>query len=131
MLQCKDKNSARAAQAIIKSAEADSVKSYIAHRINQDSITYVKAQRGLWEQGKNAAVDKYVLKIKKAEFTPNEQLPYVVCVGKKLKAPATWDDEKGKVTTDYQDFLEKAWIEKLRAKYPVVINEDVWQSIKK
>ena len=131
LLQCKDKNSARAAQAIIKSAEADSVKSYIAHRINQDSITYVKAQRGLWEQGKNAAVDKYGLKIKKAEFTPNEQLPYVVCVGKKLKAPATWDDEKGKVTTDYQDFLEKAWIEKLRAKYPVVINEDVWQSIKK
>ena len=131
LLQCKDKNSAKAAQAIIKSADPDSAKSYIAHRINQDSVTYVKAQRGLWEQGKNAAVDKYGLKIKKAEFTPNEQLPYVVCVGKKLKAPATWDDEKGKVTTDYQDFLEKAWIEKLRAKYPVVINEDVWQSIKK
>ncbi len=131
LLQCKDKNSAKAAQAIIKSADPDSVKSYIAHRINQDSVTYVKAQRGLWEQGKNAAVDKYGLKIKKAEFTPNEQLPVVVCVGKKLKAPATWDDEKGKVTTDYQDFLEKAWIEKLRAKYPVVINEDVWQSIKK
>ena len=131
LLQCKDKNSAKAAQAIIKSADPDSVKSYIANRINQDSVTYVKAQRGLWEQGKNAAVDKYGLKIKKAEFTPNEQLPYVVCVGKKLKAPATWDDEKGKVTTDYQDFLEKAWIEKLRAKYPVVINEDVWQKIRK
>jgi peptidyl-prolyl cis-trans isomerase SurA len=131
LLQCKDKNSAKAAQAIIKSADPDSVKSYIAHRINQDSVTYVKAQRGLWEQGKNAAVDKYGLKIKKAEFTPNEQLLYVVCVGKKLKAPATWDDEKGKVTTDYQDFLEKAWIEKLRAKYPVVINEDVWQKIRK
>lgn len=131
LLQCKDKNSARAAQAIIKSAEADSVKSYIAHRINQDSVTYVKAQRGLWEQGKNAAVDKYGLKIKKAEFTPNEQLPYVVCVGKKLKAPATWDDEKGKVTTDYQDFLEKEWIKRLREKYPVVVDEQVWQSIKK
>lgn len=131
LLQCKDKNSAKAAQAIIKSADPDSVKSYIAHRINQDSVTYVKAQRGLWEQGKNAAVDKFGLKVKKAEFTPNEQLPVVVCVGKKLKAPATWDDEKGKVTTDYQDFLEAEWIKKLREKYPVVINEDVWQSIKK
>ena len=131
LLQCKDKNSARAAQAIIRSAEPDSVKSYIARRINQDSTVYVKAQRGLWEQGKNAAVDKFGLKVKKAEFTPNEQLPYVVCVGKKLKAPAAWDDEKGKVTTDYQDFLEKAWIERLRAKYPVVINEDVWKKIRK
>ena len=131
LLQCKDKNSARAAQAIIRSAEPDSVKSYIARRINQDSTVYVKAQRGLWEQGKNAAVDKFGLKVKKAEFTPNEQLPYIVCVGKKLKAPAAWDDEKGKVTTDYQDFLEKAWIERLRAKYPVVINEDVWKKIRK
>ena len=131
LLQCKDKNSAKAAQAIIKSADPDSVKSYIAHRINQDSVTYVKAQRGLWEQGKNAAVDKFGLKIKKAEFTPNEQLPYVVCVGKKLKAPATWDDEKGKVTTDYQDYLEKAWIERLREKYPVVVDQEVWEKIKK
>lgn len=131
LLQCKDKNSARAAQAIIRSAHQDSVKSYIAHRINQDSVTYVKAQRGLWEQGKNAAVDKYGLKIKKTEFTPNEQLPYVVCVGKKLKAPATWDDEKGKVTTDYQDALEKAWIARLREKYPVVVNQEVWAKIKK
>ena len=131
VLQCKDKSSAKAAQAIIKSADPDSVKSYIAHRINQDSVTYVKAQHGLWEQGKNAAVDKYGLKIKKAEFTPNEQLPYVVCLGKKLKAPATWDDEKGKVTTDYQDYLEKEWIKKLREKYPVEINQEVWEKIKK
>ena len=107
------------------------MKSYIAHRINIDSVTYVKAQRGLWEQGKNAAVDKYGLKIKKAEFTPSEQLPYVVCVGQKLKAPATWDDEKGKVTTDYQDYLEKEWIARLREKYPVVINQEVWQRIKR
>ena len=131
VLQCKDKSSAKAAQAIIKSADPDSVKSYIAHRINQDSVTYVKAQHGLWEQGKNAAVDKYGLKIKKAEFTPNEQLPYVVCLGKKLKAPATWDDEKGKVTTDYQDYLEKEWIKKLREKYPVEINQEVWEKIRK
>ena len=88
-------------------------------------------QYGLWEQGKNAAVDKFGLKIKGAEFTPNEQLPVVVCVGKKLKAPAAWDDEKGKVTTDYQDFLEAEWIKKLREKYPVVINEEVWERIRK
>ena len=131
VLQCKDNNSAKAAQAIIKSAHPDSVKNYITHRINQDSVTYVKAQRGLWEEGKNAAVDKFGLKIKNAEFTPNEQLPVVVCIGKKLKAPAAWDDEKGKVTTDYQDFLEKAWIERLRAKYEVVIDEKVWNKIKK
>jgi len=131
LLQCKDKSSAKAAQAIIKSANPDSVKSYIAHRLNQDSVTYVKAQRGLWEKGKNHAIDKFGFKDKKAEFTPSEELPVVVCVGKKLKAPATWDDEKGKVTTDYQDHLEKEWIARLREKYPVVINGKVWEKIRK
>jgi len=133
LLQCKDKQSAKAAQAIIKSADPDSVRSYIAHRVNMDSLHYVKVQHGLWEQGKNAAVDVYGLKVKGAEFTPSEDMPVVVCVGTpgKLKAPAHWDDEKGKVTTDYQDFLEAEWVKKLREKYPVVINEEVWNKIKK
>ena len=131
LIQAKDKSSANAARTIIKSAEADSIQSYIARRINCDSVTYVKVQHGLWEQGKNGAVDKYGFKNKKAAFTPNEQMPVVVCVGKKLKAPEVWSDEKGKVTTDYQDFLEAAWIKTLREKYTVVINQDVWEKIKK
>ena len=130
LIQAKDKNSAKAAQAIIKSANPDSVQSYIAHRVNCDSVTYVKVQHGLWEQGKNAAVDKYGFKDKKAEFTPNEQLPLVIAMGKKLKAPEAWNDEKGKVTTDYQDYLEAEWIKTLRAKYPVVISQEVWEKIK-
>ena len=88
-------------------------------------------QHGLWAQGKNGAVDKYGFKDKNASFTPNEQMPIVVCVGKKLKAPEVWSDEKGKVTTDYQDYLEAAWIKTLREKYTVDINEDVWEKIKK
>ena len=58
-------------------------------------------------------------------------MPIVVCVGKKLKAPEVWSDEKGKVTTDYQDYLEAAWIKTLREKYTVDINEAVWEKIKK
>ena len=131
LIQAKDKSSLKAVKAIIKSANPDSIQSYIAQRINCDSVTYVKVQHGLWELGKNSAVDKYGFKAKNAEFTPNEALPIVECVGKKLKAPETWNDEKGKVTTDYQDFLEAAWIKRLREKYPVEIKDAVWQRIKK
>ena len=131
LIQAKDKSSAKAARAIIKSAEADSVQSYIAKRVNCDSVTYVKVQHGLWEQGKNAAVDMYGFKDKKATFTPNEQMPVVVCVGKKLKAPQVWTDEKGKVTTDYQDYLEGEWVKKLREKYEVKIDQAVWEKIRK
>ena len=131
LIQAKDKSSLKAAKAIIRSANPDSIQSYIAQRINCDSVTYVKVQHGLWELGKNSAVDKYGFKAKNAEFTPNEALPIVECVGKKLKAPEAWNDEKGKVTTDYQDFLEAEWIKRLREKYPVEIKDAVWQRIKK
>ena len=131
IIQAKDKNSAKAAISIIKSANPDSIQSYIAKRVNCDSVTYVKVQNGLWEKGKNGAVDKYGFKDKKAAFTPNEQLPLVQCVGKKAKAPEAWTDEKGKVTTDYQDYLEAEWIKTLRAKYPVEINQEVWNRIKR
>lgn len=131
LIQAKDKGSLKAAKAIIRSANPDSIQSYIAQRINCDSVTYVKVQHGLWELGKNSAVDKYGFKAKNAEFTPNEALPIVECVGKKLKAPEAWNDEKGKVTTDYQDFLEAEWIKRLREKYPVEIKDAVWQRIKK
>ena len=131
LIQAKDKSSLRAAKSIVRSAEADSVQGYIARRVNCDSVTYVKVQHGLWEQGKNAAVDKYGLKLKKAEFTPNEALPVVECVGRKLKAPEEWSDVKGEVVTDYQDFLEAEWIKQLRAKYEVKVFDDVWQRIKR
>ena len=131
LIQAKDKKTALVAKAIIKSSNPDSIQSYIKRRINCDSTTYVKVQHGLWEQGKNAAIDKYGFKNKKAEFTPKEDLPVVQCVGKKIKAPETWMDEKSAVVTDYQDWLEAEWIKSLRAKYPVILNEEVWESIKK
>ena len=131
LIQAKNKSSLKAAKAIIKSADADSIQSYIARRVNCDSVTYVKVQHGLWEQGKNGAVDKYGFKDKKAAFTPNEELPIVECVGKKLKAPEAWNDEKGKVTTDYQDYLEAEWVKKLREKYEVKVNPEVWEKVKK
>ena len=131
LIQAKNKSGLKAAKAIIKSAEADSIQSYIARRVNCDSVTYVKVQHGLWEQGKNGAIDKYGFKDKKAAFTPNEELPIVECVGKKLKAPEAWNDEKGKVTTDYQDYLEAEWVKKLREKYEVKVNPEVWEKVKK
>ena len=98
--------------------------------MNIDSTTYIKFQHGLWEKGQNAAVDKYGFKVKGAEFEVDSLLPHVVCVGKVLKAPEEYTDERGKVTTDYQDYLEKLWIEALRKKYEVVVNEEVMNALK-
>ena len=125
MIYAKDEVSAKAAKQIVKTANPDSVMSYIDQRINVDSVTYVRIEKGLWTKGKNGAVDKYGFKNKEADYTPTEEFPIVVPVGKVIKAPQEYTDVRGQVTTDYQDHLEKLWVATLREKYPVVVNKDV------
>lgn len=132
LVQCKDAATEKAVRAIIRNSHRDSVDSYIAKRINiVDSVKYVKCTRGLWAQGQSQAIDKYGFKIKDAEFEPNPELPRVIAIGRIIKAPEEYMDERGKVTSDYQDELEKQWIEQLKAKYPVWVDLEVFESLKK
>lgn len=125
VIYAKNEVAAKAAKQIIKNANPDSVMNILSARVNVDSVQYVKVEHGLWKVGKHAAVNKYGFKVKDATYTPSEEFPIVEAVGKVIKRPQTYEDERGKVTTDYQDYLEKQWIERLRAKYPVVVNKEV------
>ena len=51
--------------------------------------------------------------------------------GEKLKAPKTYNDVRELVVTDYQEQLEKAWIEALRKRYTVVLNKEVLSTVNK
>ena len=69
--------------------------------------------------------------MKKAEVTVDEEFPVVVVVGKMLKkGPEAYTDVRGAVTADYQNELDRLWIEKLRAKYPIVVNQAVLKTVK-
>ncbi len=41
----------------------------------------------------------------------------------------TIDEARGYIIADYQDHLELAWVEELKSKYPVKINDDVFASL--
>lgn len=129
VIYAKNEVAARSAKQIVKRAHPDSVMSYLNKRVNVDSVNYVRVERGLWKQGSNKAVDKYGFKVKGAEYQPGTDYPVVIVMGKVLDNPQEYTDDRGKVTTDYQDYLEKQWVATLREKYPVVVNEEVWQSI--
>ncbi len=43
--------------------------------------------------------------------------------------PIPLDEIRGQVISDYQDYLEKAWVSDLRNKYPVKVNQQVYQKV--
>ena len=131
VISCKDKATLKAAKAIVKRSHNDSIDKYLRTRLN-DSIQYVKVEKGLFAQGENKAVDKFGFKVKKAKFEPTKEYPYVFVVGKNLKNnPEDYTDVRGLVTADYQEYLEKEWITALRAKFPVEIDQNVLKTVRK
>lgn len=131
VISCKDKATLKAAKAIVKRSHNDSIDKYLRTRLN-DSIQYVKVEKGLFAQGENKAVDKLGFKVKKAKFEPTKEYPYVFVVGKNLKNnPEDYTDVRGLVTADYQEYLEKEWITALRAKFTVEIDQNVLKTVRK
>ena len=130
IVYCKDAATAKTVKKLIAKLPSDSVNSYLDARINNDSVVFVKTTAGLWKKGDNPVVDKLAFKDKTAEIAENTEFPVVFVVGKMLKkGPEAYTDVRGAVTADYQNELERRWIEALRAKYPIVVNESVLKTI--
>ncbi len=98
---------------------------------NNDSILKIRAEKGVFKQGDNAIVDKYEFKDKDAEIKPMSGYDFYGTYGRIIKQPENYTDVKGLVVADYQEELEKQWVDELRKKYPVVINEEVLATVNK
>jgi peptidyl-prolyl cis-trans isomerase SurA len=90
----------------------------------ESNVTKEEAQKlGLdWKKGAVNAMEKN-LGINAYIFSKIEG--FIAAAPKDLK------DTRGYVVADFQDSLEKSWIESLRKKYPVKINENILNNIYK
>ena len=127
---CKDKATFKIAKSIVAKSNKDSVDKYLRTRLN-DSIQYVKIDKGLYVKGENKIIDSKIFKSKEV-VSPSADYPFVFVNGKLLKnTPEDYSDVRGLVTADYQEFLEKEWIKALRAKYKVIVDQNILKSVKK
>ena len=130
LISCKDKETFKAAKAIVKKSHNDSIDKYLRTRLN-DSIQHVKIEKNIFVQGDNKQVDKLAFK-SKAVVEADKDYPFVFVSGKMLKTlPEDYTDVRGLVTADYQEYLEKEWIAKLRTKFTVEIDKKILETVKK
>jgi peptidyl-prolyl cis-trans isomerase SurA len=96
-----------------------------------DSVKCVEVAEYKIEQGESAPVGDFVWKKGYAKTIQQGNITRFLVVNALIPStPKTLNEIQGQVTADYQNYLDKQWIETLRAKYPVAINHDVLQQVK-
>jgi peptidyl-prolyl cis-trans isomerase SurA len=109
--------------------ELDSLRS----TIQRDSIPAVFVRKGYYQKGDNTFVDQTEWKVGVRNEIPStvDQSTTIVCI-KELRKPEqkTLKEARGLVTSDYQVELEQKWVQELKERYPVKINENVLEQVR-
>ncbi|MDE6479552.1 MAG: peptidylprolyl isomerase [Muribaculaceae bacterium] len=84
----------------------------------------------LVEEGQNAMVDNIMFGGEPVTPSNKKYTVYFIFDPKLLDAPETMSDVKSLVTSDYQNKLEHDWVENLKSRYPVKVNEKVLKKVK-
>lgn len=132
----------RAKGLLIQTAN-DSVSGLIRQRIagmDNDSVIQIvrkefkgqaQVDRILAARGANPMVDYVVFGGEKVSPSSSRYKDFFLYNFKVLEAPEEVSDVRGMVTGDYQNQLETEWVEELKSKYPVVVNEKVLKKARK
>ena len=126
----RDAADVKAVKQSVKGLAFDKWAEQLRTTFNSDSIHRIRVEKGIFKKGDNALVDKLVFKTDASPKTLDEY-PIDSYYGKLLKAPEDFTDVRPLVTADYQEELEKAWIEQLRNKYEVIIYPEVLSTVNK
>lgn len=130
------------AKGFLVQATNDSVANAVRERMNSvpmDSVIQIvrKEFKGsaciekvLLEKGANAMVDNIMFGGPEVRPSSSNYTVYFMYNPKVLTVPEELNDVRAAVTGDYQTELERLWIEDLRSKYPVIVNEKELKKIR-
>jgi len=101
-------------------------------KFNSESENILSVEEKTFEKGRNEVIDS--MKWKVGELSHNEEASNrslnFLKIEKVLPAePKTLEEARGYVVADYQDYLERQWVEELREEYEVEVNEEVFQDL--
>jgi len=104
----------------------------IKKKINTTDTIQIMTNTGVFEEGneslpKNLKAEKGVSDIiKEGDYYFVAKINNVTPSGMK-----TFEECKGKLVNDYQNYLEQKWVDDLKEEFTVTINQDVFEKVKK
>lgn len=100
-------------------------KKDLAFELNLTNPLNIKVTEGVFERGAKSELEKVPWNKGETELRDKDRILYVV-VDKVLPSRLKeYNETRGKVITNYQNYLEQEWIRNLQKSYPVQINQKV------
>lgn len=91
----------------------------------------IKIERVLLPKGKNKVVDHAGFGAEKPDLSRERRWKtYTIYQGRVIEQPEEAADVRSAVVADYQNELEKSWVDQLRKRYPVKVNKKVLKQVK-
>ncbi len=129
---CRDESVANKARELLmkkmKKATPDELAGKLFEIFKDSSC--VEYAKGIYEPGDNEFVDKMNWNNPLSENLQSGDKIILIQKNNIIKpGPKKLNESRGLVTADYQTYLEKLWIEELRAKYTIKVNEDLLSKV--
>lgn len=105
---------------------------FMAKQLAKDSTFTLDIIKKIYEKGANEWVDAVSWEPGLKSVMEADNKFYLVYINRLIAPePKKLNEARGLITADYQNYLEKEWLRQLREKYPVSINQDVFNALVK
>lgn len=127
---CRHKEDVQAVKDALAGKPFDKWADILRTTFNKDSVLRIRAEKGIFKKGMNPLVDNLVFGVDTVA-KPLKDYPYQDVYGKKVAVPENVDDVRQQVVDDWQNVLEKEWVDGLRKHYEVSVDEKVLATVNK
>lgn len=121
---------------VIKKAQSllkkDTAPQAIKDKLNTQAVVEVMITSGIFEEGSDTLPKSTKFAKGVSEIVKEGEYYFVTKVQNTLPASVkTFEESKGKVINDYQQYLEQRWVDDLKQEFIVKVNQDIFQKVKK
>jgi peptidyl-prolyl cis-trans isomerase SurA len=104
----------------------------IKETLNVDNVVNIMANTGTFEEGSDALPKGIKYEVGISDVFKEGEYFFVTKVDKVLpEGIKTFEECKGKIVNDYQQYLEQRWVDDLKQEFTVKINKEVFERVKK
>ena len=135
---CANEKTAKELQKLLKKEGKKALtEKEILEKLNKDNKDNLKIETNIYSKGDNHLMDSIAwkpgmieLKSQISKVKNDKPIIFINVIKVIAPEPKSLRDSRGLVTADYQSYLEKEWLEALKKKYKVDVNQTVFSTIK-